>query len=862
MATRFWVGGTGTWSASNTANWAATTGGAGGASVPGAADTVTFDANSGTSFTVTVDTGYDPTVTSVAGGFATVTLNLNDQTLTAQTFNFSGAATGAVRTLAFGTSGQIIITGNGATVFTTQIDNNLTCSGSRNVIFTYAGSVGTRTIGTPPITNIATNSLNYYIQSGSDIVTMTGASGIVARNLDLTGFNGTFNTNQLFAYGSVTLSATMTLTVAAVNWNFRGPAGGTQTLTTAGKTLPVNIAIATVSNTGTVILADDLTIDNTRTVNLTGGILNLNNRTVNIGYFASSVSTARTLAFGTSSVLNVTGNTGTIWSCATTTNLSYTGNSVVNLTGGAAGTRTVTAGTLTEANSVSFNITSGTDTVGLDGSYRNVNFTGFSGTLTNSARTIYGNLTLSPTMTVTSGTLVTTFGGTSGTKTITSNGLAFPCSVTFNGVGSTWQLQDNLDCSTGVTATTTTTLTGGTLDLNNNTLTTVLFGGSSSSVRTLAFGTSGLVDVTAGGFSVWNIGNSTNFSYTGNARINFTYNGSTGTRTISHGQTGGGSQATKAPPMYIVAGSDTIATTAGGHFTSLDFTGFTGTLTNTIRNLYGNLTLGAGMTATEGANATTFASTTDIMTMTSNGVTTDFAITINATGGTFQLTEPLLISARTLTLTAGTIGCNDFDATVGIFSSTGSVAKTLDISNTTFTLAGTGTVWSTPTATNLTINSANSSTVISDNSDGAKILSIGNGMILGNIVIGGSTSIGTTSIFSPANGTCTINSLTSTRTVDQQIFFNSGSTTIINNWGIVGTSTANVSISSDSSTQFNLIYAGAGTVNVDYYTISYSAATPADTWYALTSNNNTDAGNNSGWIFGGAVSPSTFFLVF
>ena len=45
MAARFWVG-TGTWDATNTANWSATSGGATGVSVPTAADDVTFDANS------------------------------------------------------------------------------------------------------------------------------------------------------------------------------------------------------------------------------------------------------------------------------------------------------------------------------------------------------------------------------------------------------------------------------------------------------------------------------------------------------------------------------------------------------------------------------------------------------------------------------------------------------------------------------------------------------------------------------------------------------------------------------------------------------------------------------------------------
>jgi hypothetical protein len=46
LADRYWVGGTGTWSSSNTTNWSASSGGAGGASVPTAADNVFFDAGS------------------------------------------------------------------------------------------------------------------------------------------------------------------------------------------------------------------------------------------------------------------------------------------------------------------------------------------------------------------------------------------------------------------------------------------------------------------------------------------------------------------------------------------------------------------------------------------------------------------------------------------------------------------------------------------------------------------------------------------------------------------------------------------------------------------------------------------------
>ena len=54
MAARYWVGGSGTWDTSSTANWAATSGGASGASAPISTDTVTFDTNSGTAATVSV----------------------------------------------------------------------------------------------------------------------------------------------------------------------------------------------------------------------------------------------------------------------------------------------------------------------------------------------------------------------------------------------------------------------------------------------------------------------------------------------------------------------------------------------------------------------------------------------------------------------------------------------------------------------------------------------------------------------------------------------------------------------------------------------------------------------------------------
>jgi len=52
MANRYWVGGSGNWS--DTARWSTSSGGTGGASVPGTADYAIIDSNSGSSFTITL----------------------------------------------------------------------------------------------------------------------------------------------------------------------------------------------------------------------------------------------------------------------------------------------------------------------------------------------------------------------------------------------------------------------------------------------------------------------------------------------------------------------------------------------------------------------------------------------------------------------------------------------------------------------------------------------------------------------------------------------------------------------------------------------------------------------------------------
>lgn len=72
MATYYWVGGSGTWNNSNTANWSTSSGGAGGAGPPNSADTVNFD------------TGASAYVVTVASSAAAATINISNNNATLQ----------------------------------------------------------------------------------------------------------------------------------------------------------------------------------------------------------------------------------------------------------------------------------------------------------------------------------------------------------------------------------------------------------------------------------------------------------------------------------------------------------------------------------------------------------------------------------------------------------------------------------------------------------------------------------------------------------------------------------------------------------------------------------------------------------
>lgn len=453
MAARFWVaGGTGLWS--STTNWAATSGGSSGASVPGLGDTATFDASSG-------------------AGTATVDSNITIQTLT---------TTGFTGTLAFGTN-TISLNSTG-TVFTGA--TTYTVTGTPVINVTSSGSTAI-TVTTGAVTQA--NSISFNFTAGTYTLTFLATASHSARSVNFTGFAGTWaaRTNAATIYGDLTISSGMTFAASSGVLTF-GATSGTKFITTNGVTIDEPITINGVG--GTFQLVDALTLSSTRTFTLTNGTFDLSGKTLTTGFFSSNTTTTRTLAFGIGNITCL-GAGGTLFDYGST-GITVSGTPLVNISYSGSTAVTVQPSLPNEANSISFNITAGTYALSLFTAQRSVkdlNFTGFSGSLGSIASNnsiIYGSLTLSSTMTLaaTNGNL--RFNSTGTNNTITTAGVALPIPLIFNGVGGVWKLQDAM------------TITGanllnhfnGTIDLNGKTLTLPPVANSyftSAGTKTLAF---------------------------------------------------------------------------------------------------------------------------------------------------------------------------------------------------------------------------------------------------------------------------------------------------------------------------------------------------------------------------------------
>lgn len=262
MADRHWVGGTGSWTAANTANWSTSPGGAGGASVPTAADDVFISASSGggtltiatnvalaksldfTGFTGNLVLGQGFTLSgglTLGASMGTITGGGYFYTFSATTdnggagwpINMNGKAfpSGSASTFAFsGVGGKWVLQGN-ANFGTSQINVSAGTFDTGNYSVTASGITSnsvlarTLTFGSSAIT--VTAQPNPWLFGGSvptittntAVVTVTGnTNGVAMGNINYNGLSLVFNNQSTqavvftghFAVRSITFTGSAT----------------------------------------------------------------------------------------------------------------------------------------------------------------------------------------------------------------------------------------------------------------------------------------------------------------------------------------------------------------------------------------------------------------------------------------------------------------------------------------------------------------------------------------------------------------------------------------------------------------------------------------------------------------------------
>lgn len=753
MANRYWVGGTGTWNTTSTTNWSTSSGGTGGASVPGISDTVFFD-QAGTytvtmtgalncldfrmsAGTVTFATGTSPSLTiyGTQATFATgtvwngpapifssltqyCTLTTNGVVLpgvTLSSVNYGVILADALTTTATGTithnNGNLNLNGFTVTCGIYSSSN----SSSRSITFGTSNIVLAHTTAAQTVLNMATATNFTYTGTGGFTSAMsvtrtftfgtTGGTSTNAPNLTLTGSGtsvGTFTTGSYFNkldFGTTAFtvpSTTLNLNslTTSTGGTFTGLTlnmVGTGSITSNAK--PINIL--TINHSGTTTLNGALTTLTTgtaATTTLTSGTLALNNFTLTTAIFSSTNANTRSIQFGSGNIVVGTTSSATVTvSMANATNFTWTGTGA--FTSAMTVTRTFTFGTTggSSANAPNLSLTSGTiQPTFTSGSYFNtLDFTGS----TFSTGVVTVNLN---SLVLGGGTAYSSLSPTMvGTGIINTNGKLIG-DVTINHNGTT-TLSGALSCSTY-------TQTSGTIDFatfNLTCSTTATYNaGTLSNISTITCTTwtcAGTFTLTSG-----TITPSTSFVVTGA----FNYNGGTLSAVPTFTHTSGTVTLGKA---YGLAATG-IYSLNGGTLNLNGFnltTGIFSSSNSTIRSIAfgtGNIVLAttvAGQTVLAMATATNFTYTG------TGGFTTDASVTRTVQfGGTAGGTST---NAPNLTLTGSGVSVLTF--------TTGSYFNKIDFGTTAFTLAATTqnlnslTTSTGGTFTNLSINARGTGTI-------------------------------------------------------------------------------------------------------------------------------------------------------
>jgi hypothetical protein len=304
MADRYWVGGSANWDSTAGTKWSATSGGAGGASVPTSADDVFFNAASGT-VTITIASQGGIAKSINCTGFAgTITgnhpLNISGSVtlVSGMTFSYTGTmnllATGTLTT-AGKTIGPLTINASAGTV---TLGGALTLTADGDITLT-AGTF------TTSASNFAVTARSLIISgTGAKTLTLNGSTVTLSREgsdaFDYTGSNLTFNagtsTINISAGaggGNVSFDAGAGLTFNNVNFSsttaltrFIAGANTFNTLTLAAPASAGNIPTYFGGNqTITTLVANGASA--VRRLTLANSIFNAGSRTLTVGTYTT-----------------------------------------------------------------------------------------------------------------------------------------------------------------------------------------------------------------------------------------------------------------------------------------------------------------------------------------------------------------------------------------------------------------------------------------------------------------------------------------------------------------------------------------------------------------------------------------------
>lgn len=522
---------------------------------------------------------------------------------------------------------------------------------------------------------------------------------------------------------------------------------------------------------------------------------------------------------GNSKTLN---GTGTVWTSPSGCTITGAPTLTVNSTGATAITVTCNHASPSTTNAPNFSFTGGTYGVTLSGSgFRTINFTGKTSGSVSGVITIYGD-----------------YVPASGC-TYTSAGITFRASTTFNSLGKIFFVVDvnvsggtvtlgstlNIGSYTGSTLVDC-TLTAGTLDLNGFAVVCSRFSSSNTNTRAIAFGSENIT--VRGTLVLVSMATATGFTYTGTGGFSRTL-AMSGMSEFNFGSTAGGS-ASNAPNITASPVGNTMTLTSGSYFKNVNFTSSTSVVTGTY-NACGNLTLASGGTYT--AVSPTFIASGTVTSATKTLGNT----TVNGTGITVTLADALTLgTTNSLTLTEGTFTTANFAVSTGLFSSSNSNTRTLNMGSGTWTITGSGIgTWEIGTVTGLTFSPSTST--ISMTGASAKTFS-GGGLTYYNLNQGGAGSL-------TISGSNTFNNIANT-VQPNTVTFTAGTTQTVSNFGLSGTAGNLITIDSATPGTQATLSKSSGTVNGQYLSIKDSNAAGGADWYATDS---TNTSNNTGWIF-------------